>query len=130
MNVINYIIVLLIVIIISTIAVSSSIVNDQKKTILEKDAKISEITNLSTEITNDNNKLKAEISKMKPLYLWSEKMINDGNSCYISVCTGNIETYNGKEGMVVGFDGDNDMIIQKDGTMFEAPRIEARQKRV
>ncbi len=120
---------IMLILVIVSVAMISIKEDKQLSLIKEKDAKISEITNFSTEITNDNNKLKAEVSKMKPLYTTTQNLITNGRSCYISVCTGDIETYNGKEGMVIGFNGDNDVIIQKDGTTLEIPRIEARQKR-
>lgn len=122
----------LIIILVLCVAALAMIIIDGSNNLVktkEKDAEISEIANFATEITNDNNKLKAEIKSMKPLYYATQNLITNGRSCYISVCTGDIETYNGKEGMVIGFNGDNDVIIQKDGTISEIPRNEARQKR-
>lgn len=114
---------------ITALAAISVEANKQLEITKEKNAKISELTTFATEITNDNNKLKAEIKSMKPLYYAMQNLIIDGKKCYISSCTGDIETYDNIEGMVIGFNGDNDIIIQKDGTMLEIPRIEARQKR-
>lgn len=116
------------IIILSVVSLATIVINEER-IINEQNTKISEITNFSTAITNDNNKLKAEIKSMKPLYYATQNLITDGRQCYISSCTGDIETYENKEGIVIGFNGEYDIIIQKDGNLVEIPRIEARQKR-
>lgn len=125
----KYLIILGIIVLIITSSVFVIKDNKQKTLLEEKDAKISQVSTILTEITNENNELKVKILEMDPLYLYTQQLISEGNSCYISSCTGDIETYEGKEGMVVGFNGDNLVIVQKDGTLAEIPRISSKQKR-